>query len=116
MMTQEVLKKVKERKELIDEFQTLLKDFQEAKIRLRKKPGDYNEPHYLIYESEELHPVAEMFANISPGDDGSVKIYMLGSPLEQKIVRYLEENVKDEKIKKNLINCVKRNIPRPEEE
>ena len=112
-MSPEVEKKIKEREEIISEFNKLLEDFQEAKIHFKKRPDDYNEPRYLIYEAEELHPVAEMYARIGPGDDGSIQVRMIGSPLEQQIINFIENNVRDEKIKRKIIDCVKNSIPSP---
>ena len=112
-MSSEVTKTIKERKEIIGEFEQLLKDFQEAKIHIKKRPSDYNEPHYLIYEEEELHPIAEMYARIGPGDEGSVQVYMMGSLLEQRIVRFIEDNVKDQEIRRKLTDCIKKSIPSP---
>jgi len=57
-----------------------------------------------------------MYARIGPGDDGTISIYMMGSPLEQRIKRFIEDNVKDEKAKGRLIECVKKNMPSPPEE
>jgi len=115
-MDVDVQKKIKEREEIIKEFEELLKDLHEVKIHIAKRPSDYNEARYLIYEEEEFHPVAEMYARIGPGEDGTIDVYMLGSPLEQRIVRFIEDNVKDENIKKKIISCVKKSIPSPVEE
>jgi len=112
----EVQKRIKERDEIIKEFESLLKDLHDAKIHLSKRPGDHNESRYLIYEAEEFHPVAEMYARIGPGEDRSVEVYMLGSPLEQRIVRFIDDNVKDKEIKRKIITCIKKSIPSPIEE
>ncbi|MBE0479191.1 hypothetical protein IBX65_08795 [Candidatus Aerophobetes bacterium] len=109
-------KLLKEREQILSEFEELLKDFREVKIHLKKRPDDYNEPHYLIYEEEELYPVAEMYARIGPGDDGDIQIYMMGSPLEQRIVRFIDDNVSDKESKSKIISCVKKSIPSPPEE
>lgn len=109
-------KKIKEREEIIAEFDKLIRDFREAGIHLKKRPNDYNEPHYLIYEAEEFHPVAELYARIGPSDDGSVHVYMMGSPLEQRIVKFIEDNVTDESVKKKVLHCIRENIPPPPEE
>ncbi len=109
-------KRVKEREEVIREFEQLIKDFQEVGIHLRKRPNDYNEPHYLIYEAEEFHPVAELYASIGPSDDGSVHFYMLGSPLEQRIVKFIENNVTDASLRKKLVHCIREIMPPPPEE
>jgi hypothetical protein len=109
-------KKIREREEIIGEFEQLIKDFQEVGIHLKKRPDDYNEPHYLIFEAEEFHPVAELYARIGPNDDGSIHFYMMGSPLEQRVVKFIENNITDEKVKRKIIHCVKENMPPPPEE
>ena len=108
--------RIKERQNIINEFEKLVKDLSGAGIHIKKRPNDYNEPHYLIYESEELHLIAEMYARIGPTDDGTVDIYMLGSPLEQRIVRFIKDNVTDEEARKKIIRCVKENMPKLPEE
>lgn len=116
-MSPRVRKKImEEREKIIREFEQLLEDFREARIHIKKKPNDYNEPHYLIYEAEEFHPVAEMYARIGPTDEGNVQIQMMGSPLEQRIKRFVEDNVKDEEIRGKLTSCIKKNLPSPPEE
>ena len=115
-MNAEVAKAIKGRVEVIGEFEQLLKDLREAKIHIKKRPSDYNEPHYLIYEEEELHPIAEMYARIAPGDDQSVQVHLMGSPLEQRVRRFLEENIKDEEARRKLTACIKTCIPAPPEE
>ena len=44
--------RIKERQNIINEFEKLVKDLSEVGIHIKKRPNDYNEPHYLIYESE----------------------------------------------------------------
>lgn len=108
--------KLKEREQLLGEFEQLIKDLQQVGIHLKKRPDSYNEPYYLIYETEELHPIAELYAKIGPTDDGDIYIYMMGSPIEQRIVRYIEDNVTDEMLKRKIIQCVKTHMPPPAEE
>ena len=105
---------MKNRQQMLAEFEELIQDLEKGEYRLKRRPTDYNETRYVVSLSQEfLHPLAEIYAGIGPGDDGIVRVNMLGTILQQRTIRFLEDNITDQDLRKELINCLKSKLPRP---
>lgn len=104
------------RRQILAEFDQLIQYLRKRGYHLKRRPTDYNDTHYLISLSQEFHSLAEIYAKIGPGDDGTVQVNMLGTLLQQRTVRFLEDNIPDRDLTKKLIVCLKSNLPRPSAE
>ena len=107
---------MKTRRQILAEFDQLIQYLRKREYHLKRRPTDYNETHYLISLSQEFHPLAEIYAKIGPGDDGTVQIKMLGTLLQQRTIRFFEDNIPDEDLRNKLTGCLKSNLPRPSAE